>query len=270
MEIMSNEEYRKIDAISSSDVKSFLSAASEKHWNYNRLNQKDRDAFRFGRVLHEMIIEDKEPLVFHAPINQKTGEEYGANTKKMEDAKNLFKQENQNQDFLSVSEYAAAIAMKESVYQKTQLFNGKGYNEFSFFADCDETGLKLKCRPDRIKGMVMIDLKTIDKIQDFEKHIEKLLYFVQASFYLDVFEKSTGKKINKFCFVFVEKVPPFDCVVCVLSSDYIEAGRQLYKKALIDIKNCTSLGRYRGIMKDKEFIEIEPTNWTLRRVYEEV
>ena len=82
MKIMTNNEYRQTEGVSSSDVKSWVDAASPLHWKHKQENRKDSDAFRFGRCLHSMLLENIVVPVFQAPVNEKTGKEYGSTTKK--------------------------------------------------------------------------------------------------------------------------------------------------------------------------------------------
>ena len=90
MEQISNNEYRRREGVSSSDVKGWIDAASPAHWKHKQENRKDSDAFRFGRCLHSMLLESIRVPVFQAPINPKTGKEYGSTTNKYTDALSAF------------------------------------------------------------------------------------------------------------------------------------------------------------------------------------
>lgn len=266
---ISNEEYHNRDGISSSVVKNWISAVSPKHFLNDQSHRVYSSAFRFGSVFHEMVLENKEPEIFHAPINEKTKKSYGSTTKKYIEAMQDFEAKN-GENYLSASEYAKAKAMQISCMNNAgHILGGEGLNEKSFFAKDSETGLELKCRPDRIKGKYLIDLKTCAKIGDFEKSIAKYLYHVQAAFYIDVFEQATGLKMNGFCFVAVEKSAPFDCAVYFLSGDYIDIGRIQYKKALIEMMDCQQSGNYPGIMKDEKQSIIDAPYWMYKQFLED-
>ena len=266
---ISNDEYRKKEGISSSEIKDWVSAVSPAHWLEKQGKNWDSDAFRFGRVFHAMVLENLEPKVFHAPINQKTGKAFGSTSLKYEKAFDEFKAEN-GADFLTVSEFGKAQVMAKSCKKvASHILEGIGYNERSFFTEDKETGVVLKCRPDRIKGKYLVDLKTCASIGEFEKSITKYLYHVQAAFYLDVFEQNMDMKMNGFIFIAVEKQAPYDSGVFVLSGDFLEIGRLQYRKALEEMIDCKATGNYRGIMNGEEQIVIDAPNWLYKKYLEE-
>ena len=270
MEIISNNEYRQREGISSSDVKGWVDAVSPLHWKHKQENRKDSDDFRFGRCLHSMLLENIQVPVFQAPVNEKTGKEFGSTTKKYTEALSAFISE-VGEDYFTPGEWAKAEVMIESTKKiASNVLGGRGFNERSFFATCPDTGMKLKCRPDRIIGSTLVDVKTCGDIGSFEKSIANYHYHIQAAFYMDVFELSTGSKLTGFLFVAVEKQAPFDCAIIQLSQEYLEIGRKQYKRALREMKQCQESGVFPGVMGDKEVLTMAAPYWLWKQEMEEV
>lgn len=112
------------------------------------------------------------------------------------------------------------------------LSNGEA--EFSYFTECKETGLGLKCRPDYVNKDALIDLKSARDAspREFAKAIANFKYHIQAAYYLDVYNAANGTDIKDFYFVVVENSAPFAVAVYKLDELAIEHGRERYKKAL--------------------------------------
>jgi len=270
METISNAEFRKREGVSSSDVKGWVDAVSPKHWKHKQENLKDSTAFRFGRALHSMLLENVVVPVFQAPMNEKTGKEYGAATKKYTEALEAFISE-VGWDYFTTTEWAKAEVMIDSARKIAgNVLGGRGFNEMSFFGTCPDTGMTLKCRPDRIIGSTLVDVKTCGDIGIFEKSVANYNYHIQAAFYLDVFELATGTKPKNFLFVAVEKQAPFDCAVIQLSPDYIELGRKQYREALKEMKQCQESGEFPGMMNGKEVLTMTAPYWLWKQEMEEV
>jgi hypothetical protein len=130
----------------------------------------------------------------------------------------------------------------------TKLLTSKGENEETFIWQDEDTGLYCRCRPDRrvnddlswLPSNLLIDWKTTRScdIRDLRQSILSYGYHIQAAFYTDGYEKTTGNKAGGFVNVFVEKSPPFRVVLGVLTETAITEGRYQYKKALTKIAQC--------------------------------
>ena len=97
-----------------------------------------------------------------------------------------------------------------------RIMSMEGTAERSYFWTDDETGMKLKCRPDwevqditdknrpsfmdYDEEVLVVDAKTIAGFDRMETQIEKLKYWVQDSFYTRGVSKVLGKKV---CFIFI-------------------------------------------------------------------
>jgi hypothetical protein len=99
--------------------------------------------------------------------------------------------------------------------------------ECSLFSTDPETGLQLKARPDILtdSGWV-IDLKTtVDASQQgFERAIGTYRYHVQAAHYLKVIAAATGRDLQGFLFLAVEKTPPYAVQIFRCAPEVIDQG----------------------------------------------
>jgi len=188
---------------------------------------------------------------------------FGATSLKYISKLKEFKNEN-GEDYVTESEYFLIEKMYESVFLiANEILTGAGLNEHSFFCNDEVTGLDLKCRPDRIKGKYIIDLKTTSDISSFQKSVLKYNYHVQGAFYKDVLEQSTKKKVDGFIFIVVEKKAPYDTGIYILDDEYMEIGKIQYRIALGEMMEVSESGEYKGIMGDDSVKELKAPNWLI-------
>jgi hypothetical protein len=78
--------------------------------------------------------------------------------------------------------------------------------EWTFFSRCPVTGILRKCRPDLFESNSIYDFKsTFDaSAKVFGYMAKKLLYRIQAMYYLDVARDATGQPFDEFKFIAVE------------------------------------------------------------------
>jgi hypothetical protein len=109
-----------------------------------------------------------------------------------------------------------------------------GEAEYSYYVTDSETGIGLKCRPDFFNKGALIDLKTCRdaSVEGFTGACFNMGYFIQAAFYLDVFNAANGTKLEEFYFVAVENTAPFAVNTFKMGEAEIAFGREQYKKAL--------------------------------------
>jgi hypothetical protein len=153
---------------------------------------------------------------------------------------------------------------------KTMVTGGEA--EYSYYSTDKETMIAKKCRPDYVKNGALIDLKTtIDASLDgFARQMGNFGYHIQAAYYVDVYNESTGSSINEFFFVAVENKSPFAVAVYRLSPDQIESGRVAYRKALAKLADFYARGgnpkepnTYRGFGYPMAILDIQLPKYIL-------
>lgn len=143
---------------------------------------------------------------------------------------------------------AATKALAEHPEARSLLFC-KGQSEVSMVAVDPETGIVMRCRPDKLpeKGGIIVDLKTTRDCgpSEFGKDAGKFGYHAKAAYYIDVCAL-LGVEIKHFVWVAIEsdapesKEPSLEVAVYSLDHDSseIEAGRIYYKKHLKELALC--------------------------------
>lgn len=117
--------------------------------------------------------------------------------------------------------------------------------ERSLFAT-DTHGTLRKCRLDALTaGNAIPDLKSCASAaaDDFERSIVDYRLFVQAAYYIDLC-KLLGMDKQRFCFICVEKSPPYAVAIYSLDDLVVEWGRKTYKRDIQVYRNCIESGEW--------------------------
>ena len=131
----------------------------------------------------------------------------------------------------------AAYLLREGVAEQPIFWTDEDIQE-----DC-------KAKPDWItSGDIIVDLKTTDDASPlgFAPSVKKYRYDVQAAFYSDGFEASTGRECQGFFFIAVEKNPPYLTSVYFLGDDDLKDARLRYKKNLLTYQLSKERGIWHG------------------------
>lgn len=228
-------DYHAHPAISKSGLDRIaISPAHFKAWK--AMPDDPTDAMIFGSLAHRLILEPEafESTVVRAP-------ECDRRTKEGKAIWEAFQTENGHKQILRPDQYEtlagmAAAWMAHPYYSRV---HSLAKHESSVFWEMD--GVHCKARPDIIhpNGMIL-DLKTTDSAQplDFQRTIAKYRYHVQAAWYLDGISKAIGHKFDQFCFIAIEKKPPFAIAIYVATPSMLAEGRQTYMQNFETYAKC--------------------------------
>lgn len=215
---MSNEDYHKHDAWSSSDVKS-VAAGTLLHWKHKTYSSTP--SMMLGTAVHALCLEPNADLVAEGPETRR-----GNEWKEAQAAADMM-----GQLLLPKAEFATARAMADAILATDvgkRMAGPDVINEASWFVTEPTLGVKLKTRPDSYypKLGTIFDIKTTSGSAgpDFSREVTKYNYALQAAFYLECL-RADGETANNFVFVAVESKPPYAVGVHVLSPDYLAWGR---------------------------------------------
>jgi len=250
--------YRSDPAYSASDLKILLSQCPKALWHskHNELAppKLPTSAMKLGSMIHKMVL---EPDDFH--------KEYVVlEEKRTKEGKKLaLEYEQKGLTTYTRSDAKVIDNMTLAICQHPQahaLLN-KGQSEQSFWWTHSATGLDCKCRCDKIHNDTVIDLKTCGEggasPKAFTSSILKFMYHVQAAHYLQ------GTGAERFIFIAVEKVFPYNIGIYELENDFIDLGYELQEKALLEISEATTTGIWSGYTdKCSDGIQtLEPPHW---------
>ena len=242
---MTNEEYHgNRSHVSSSGLKLYLKDPREYHKQYVLGEKPDiptalQTAFDFGTYVHAMVL---EPHLLN--------EEFAIYESGCREA---FDYDNQGKLIMTSGQDSIARRMfknyQEAVFypegKRISEFFNEGHAEESFFTELE--GLPVKVRSDyrkQGKNYASInDVKTTSKavnLKSVKKICEDLDYDLSAALYIDAIKKVTGVD-HDFFFLFMGK-KDFKSQVFRASTEFIERGREKYKKAIAGIKKSRETG----------------------------
>ncbi len=226
-----------------------------------KVKQEETPAMTFGRAFHCFILDgmaafSRDVLVL-PEINRRTSagkEEYQA-----------LVTNNPEKAIITQEDLQSIMEMDKSVKAHPLAKNliGTGTNEVSVFWDDPFSGLPCKARPDKVPGQnTLVDLKSIADAtaHGFQSSVISFRYASQAAFYLDGINKATGGGFDLFAFIAVEKKEPYKVGVFTLSADFIEYGRQDYRRLLVVEMNCREKNLWPNYTEDSA-IEIGVPKW---------
>ena len=227
METLTQQEYRAIDALGSTDIKVLL---ENPYLFKNGVKKEPTDNLILGSVIHTLILEPhklESEYIILPELNLRTNDgkaqkaEFEAEAKATN--KTLVKSEIFNQ-----AEAVAKSFLKSSL---SSFLRGEVKAETSFFGEID--GVKVKARPDLI-----IDFKTTStsgggSADGFAKMAANFAYYIQASLYLEI------TKCKQFYFIVLETAEPYMIGCYKLDSEALEFGKSEIRRAIEIYKNLS-------------------------------
>ena len=179
--------YRKVDAISNSDMGYIKESPAQLIWARNAPVDVDKlKTLDFGDATHSKLLEPERLLEEYAvapDIPRRSNAEKEIHAK--------FEEENKDKIIISSDDFKkigfmAGSALAHPTYG--QLLIG-GYSEVSIIWRDADTCLLCKCRPDKLikfgNQWFCLDVKTTDSIEKFFKSIGDYDYHRQQAFYVD-------------------------------------------------------------------------------------
>jgi hypothetical protein len=199
-------------------------------------------ALAFGRIAHMAFL---QPDLFAArlssgPINEKTGQTYGAETKTYA----AWSEANPQAIVLSDRDRQAIQMMTQRMPEIVREILGHkdGVAESSYYQTL--AGVRVKCRPDWIVGGKIYDVKTVGNIDDAERHLTKFKYWFAHAWYRMIVKAETGASMP-FRFIFAEKSPPYRWRIIDLDADWIGYADDTVDRVLGEISLAQDSGDYR-------------------------
>lgn len=224
--------------VSSTALKRYL--ISPKYFKYRKENPEtiNSDALKFGSMFHSLMeeIASKDSptegirtwanslAVFQPPINEKTGQPYGAATKAYKEAYDTFLTGNSGKAIATPEDVVHCHALVNSLLydcgktseQARKLIRWAKECEISYFYETED-GVKLKVRPDMMTKNKIVDWKTtsLDDLSEdnIAKTIIKYGYHISLAMYQYVLHEIIGIWYAPVL-VFVQTQAPYDCAIC--------------------------------------------------------
>ena len=151
--------------------------------------------------------------------------------------------------------FAAVYAHEKA----SQLLCATGACEQSIYWECLETGMKRRCRIDKlVTGWGFVDVKTTHNVARyaFAKTCVDYGYHAQAAFYSHGYEAEFNGEIPNHAFIAVETAPPYLVRVYTLPEKAVVEGERLIYEGLSAIKACQDSGDWSD-PQEHEIIELD-------------
>lgn len=238
---LSNEQYHSGPGISKSGLDLIAHCPSTLPWSKAApVDDEKTKALDFGTALHCLLLEPDEfdkQFVVAPEINRRTNDgkaEWEA-----------FLIEHDDQIVMTADEWHKLQIMLDSVkaHPTAQwIFDQKGVNEASIYWNDEQTGELCRVRPDRIltDHHIIVDVKKVDGLDRFEKHVEEFRYHVQHAMYCEGYRQHFGVDPD-FVFLAVSSsvsAGRYDVDVVDLDPDWVRRGHELFREALETYHQC--------------------------------
>ena len=269
-------------AVSSSGLRKILK--SPQHYlaevcGYAKDEEEEKDAYRFGRAAHMLILEPmkfKELYVVEPEFIGFTKDGRASAQSGEAKAKRQAWRDSLKPDALVLSkqEMDTLIYMIDSLayHQRAGALLRDGKPEVTGFFTHKETGLRVRIRPDYLtqdkQGRIYIsDLKTTRDASAglFAHDVGRFKYHLQLALYYDGIKQITGKEPEAAAFIAIEKSAPYSCAVYWMNEDDLAIGRGWYEHALRTLKRCIEKNDWPGVQHDAAMIELP--QWAQNEVF---
>jgi len=141
--------------------------------------------------------------------------------------------------------------------------------ETPIFWKDEVTGEDCKAKPDAVNSSAIIDLKTTSSADknSFSKAIFEFNMHTQSCFYLDGYYQSTGKRIDDFYFIALEKEPPYALAIYEVkrNSRMMDEARIVLRRLLDKYHECKTKNEWPGYSEVPEPIDLPP--WVYRETF---
>lgn len=214
--------------------------------------ERDTTAFLIGRAAHTLILEGRQryerEYAVGGPINPKTGQPFGSNTKAFAEWA-----EKQSKPVLSdahaalVEQMAAAVRAHSVARELVVAGVAEGVVRGHYLGHASQARIDW-INPATDVGIV--DLKTADDLDSFEFALRALGYVHQLAFYRAMVAIACGR-VLPVQVVAVEKREPFRCGVWQITPAALEQAREQNEEAMRELRRCRSSGdwftRFEGL-----------------------
>lgn len=265
IENLSHEEYLAIDAASNSALK--LIRQSPAHFKYREQEDYDTRAKQIGTAAHMAFL---EPDRFSEHY-------YVVDCEDRRDAKYRGLAKDVGGDrVLTLKEHNRLLGMQAAAYRNKRFrayMERGGRNELSVVTTDPSTGVKIKCRFDRLgDSLWALDLKKCQDARgvEFSKAIGNYGYYMQIPFYAYVWEIETGEKIDcagNFPLVAFEEKAPHGVVLHDLDEVALMLGRKHFREALDTYARCLDDNEWPGYEDESEMTSV--SSWMANELFDD-
>ncbi|ERT13608.1 PD-(D/E)XK nuclease-like domain-containing protein, partial [Photorhabdus temperata] len=240
---ISNEDYHSGAGISKSQLDDIAINPAIFQWRKMApIDEEKIKALDMGTALHCLLLEPDEfsNRFIEAPeFNRRT------NQGKADEKEFISQCVNTGKTVMDYEQHRKLKIMCESAMAHPgakYLLEADGHCEASIYWNDTETGELCRIRPDKfLKGRpLIVDVKKVDDMDRFSRHIEEFRYHVQAAMYCEGFEQHFGQSPS---FVFIAVSESINCGrypvrLFVLCDDDHDVGYSLFRRDIETYHTC--------------------------------
>jgi hypothetical protein len=262
--------HREWKALNNSTLSNLKRSPAFCRWQMDHPTE-DTAAFEFGKAVHCAILEpDRFSLTYQlspqCPEDRNPRGWHNTNDYKAAKADLL----NRGHKLLSQSDFDAVRRIRDNLYgapsAARDLLEHMTSTEVSYVADCPETGLRCKVRPDIEvpAGNIAADLKTSSGASpdSFARSIYQYGYHRSKAHYLDTLNAEGSHQWEQYLFLVVEKTAPYEFAVYDLEPFATELGRREVSKLKALYKQCEERDEWPGY--NTEIQSVGVPEWAYR------
>jgi hypothetical protein len=219
--------------------------------------REETDALRFGKAFHTALLEPGLYETAYAVV-PKFGDCRKTENKKRRDD---WRAENEGRKILEHEDAIAIAGMVRSIeaHPLASRMLRDGIPELTLKWTDPETGLVCKGRADYfVESLGMcVDVKTTDDARpgSFAKSVANFGYHRQHAFYEWGFSRC-GSPVESFCFLAVEKRPPYLVALYSLDEAAVALGLEWSRRTLDKFAECVERGEYPGYSPEIETLSL--------------
>lgn len=240
---LSNKQYHSGPGISKSQLDDIAESPATYIWRKSApVDEEKLKALDMGTALHCLLLEPeefKDRFIIAPEFNRRT------NAGKDEEKEFLAYCAELGKTIISFEDDRKLQLMRESVFAHPDarwLLEQDGICEGSLYWTDAETEELCRCRPDKMipKHHILCDVKKVDDMARFERHVEEFRYHVQDAMYSDGFFQIYGE-IPDFIFLAVSSSIErgrYPVRVRPLELEWKESGKELYRRDLRKFHEC--------------------------------
>lgn len=249
------EDYKRAPGINNSGLAD-IHVSPELFITKRRHPTPDTRATHIGHAFHALLLEPDEFSKYYVQskfAEFRTAEAKDWKAQQEADGKFVIRINHGDDPFWNPSEWDYIHRMRDAVMAHpiaSIMVSGATATEQTLFWIDDRTRKLCKGRLDirNDAHRMIVDIKTTKDATygGFSRSVNEYRYHVQNAFYFDGFEKAAGERYD-FCFIALEKDPPYHVAPYMLDPEWVRQGRVTYQHDMDIFKRCHDADEWPGL-----------------------
>lgn len=247
-----SEVYHNCDAVGSHKLQDFspYPILFYRRWVAKTIpHEAQTPALSFGAYFHTLALEGEDAVkkgyAVAPKCDRRTSEGKARYASFLADSKGKVA--------ISDDDMTLAWRMVESIRAKPSAVNmlARGRPEVTFRKQMEHFSIQARADWfDQYDGQapLIVDLKSVDSLESFDRQFFNYQYYRQAAFYRLVVASVMGLETfqPQFCYIVVEKNEPYQCSIRVPDAESLAIGTKEVMNELTRLKNCYASGQWPG------------------------